>query len=99
MLWHPIVPHLPALDEKQFKEKSAMRDVRSKFAIALCFFLTAGSVIFASGQDSNSVLPPHPSRVKTPAVRLGNSSTVSAQSTTPPFWTKLNNPPPVSIGA
>jgi hypothetical protein len=98
-LWHLIVPHQFALDEKQSKEKSAMRDVCSKFAIALCLFLAAGSVTLTSGQNSNSVLPPHPSRVKTPAVHLGNSSTVSTQSTTAPFWTKLNNAPPVSIGA
>src|ERR1700740_2990118 len=85
--------------QKQVKEKIYMRDVLRSFAIALCLFLTAGSVIFACGQNSNGILPPHPSRVKTPAVHLGNSRTVSAQSTTAPFWTKLNNPPPVSIGA
>ena len=76
-----------------------MRDVRSNFAVPLCLLLTVGSVVFAFGQNSNPILPPHPSRMKTPAVHLGNSSTVSSQSTTPPFWTKLNNAPPVSIGA
>ena len=87
------------LGPKQLNEQIYIRDLSRSLAIALCLlFLTAGSVAFASGQN-NVVLPPHSSRVKTPAVHLGHSDIVSSQSLTPPFWTKLTNAPPVSIGA
>jgi len=79
------------------KENLFMPVLRTKFVTALCLLLAVGPVLLA--QNSNHVLPPHPGRVKTPEVHLGHSTTVPAQSTTPPFWTKLNNAPPVSIGA
>jgi len=76
-----------------------MRDLCSKFTIALCFVFVIGSAIFVSGQSTQGVLPPFSTNVKPAPVQLGNSPTSAAQSTNAPFWTKLNNAPPVSLGA
>ena len=74
-----------------------MCNLCSKLAIALC--LAVGSAIFVTGQSTQGVLPPFSTKVKPAPVQLGNSPTSAPPSTTAPNWTRLNNAPPVSLGA
>lgn len=75
-----------------------MRDLYGKLAVAICTCLVISSAVIAASQ--NSVLPPFSTKVKPAPVQLGTAPTAPAPQTgTAPFWTKLNNAPPVSLGA
>lgn len=76
-----------------------MRDLCSKSMIVACLFVVAGFALTAAGQISQSVLPPLAANAPAPPVHLGTSKTSPSQSTIAPFWAKLNNAPPVSLGA
>ena len=75
-----------------------MCDFCKKLAIAVLGVV--GSAIFASSQTSSGVLPPLPTGAKSTTVQLGNAPTQPGPQTgSGPHWTKLNNAPPVSLGA
>jgi hypothetical protein len=75
-----------------------MRDLYGKLAVAICTCFVISSAVIAASQ--NSVLPPFSTKVKPAPVQLGTAPTAPApQTSTAPFWTKLNNAPPVSLGA
>ena len=77
-----------------------MRDVCGKFTIALCVLLAGGSAIPLLGQNSQRVLPPHAVGVETLPVQPATPNSQSyVPQTSIPYWTKLNNAPPVSVGA
>ena len=76
-----------------------MRDLCSKFRVALCFFLAAGSADLALGQTSHRVFPPHAVGVKPLPVHPAQPHSQGYAPSGSPFWTKLNNAPPVSLGA
>ena len=78
-----------------------MRCLRSKFGVAVWFFLVAGFAILAIGQSAERVTPPHAVGVNPPPVQPAPPHTqiYAPPSTTPPYWTKLNNAPAVSVGA
>ncbi len=78
-----------------------MRCLLSRFAVAVCFFLVGGCATLAIGQSAEQVTPPHAVGVNPPAVRPAplHTEIYAPPSTTPPYWTKLNNAPPVSVGA
>src|ERR1700746_1421101 len=81
------------------KGESAMRVLCSASSIGVCVLAVACCAVPAIGQSSPSVLPPVSTRVKAAPVQLGNATTSALQSNTAPFWTKLKNAPPVSVGA
>jgi hypothetical protein len=76
-----------------------MRVLCSASSIGVCVLAVACCAVPAIGQSSPSVLPPVSTRVKAAPVQLGNATTTALQSNTAPFWTKLKNAPPVSVGA
>ena len=76
-----------------------MCDLCGKFAIALWILIVFGSAVAANCQNSQGVLPPVSVNVKPAPVQLSTSTPSSTQSSAAPFWTKLNNAPPVSLGA
>jgi len=79
-----------------------MRDVCGKFTIALCVLLAGSSAIPVLGQNSHRVLPPHAVGAEPLPVQPAapNSQSYAPQpSIIGPYWTKLNNAPPVSVGA
>src|SRR5437764_12930243 len=80
------------------KEKAAMCDFCKKLAITVLGVV--GSAIFASSQTSSGVLPPLPTGAKSTTVQLVNAPTKPGPQTgSGARWTKLNNAPPVSLGA
>ena len=76
-----------------------MRVSCSKFRVALCFFLVAGSANLTLGQTSHRVLPPHAVGVKPLPVQRAKSHSQNYAPSGGPYWTKLNNAPQVSLGA
>ena len=78
-----------------------MRDVCGKFTIALCILLAGSSAISVLGQNSHRVLPPHAVGAEPLPVQPAApySQSYVPQTTSGPYWTKLNNAPPVSVGA
>ncbi|HKB99622.1 MAG TPA: hypothetical protein VKD23_12635, partial [Terriglobales bacterium] len=77
-----------------------MRDVCGKFTIALCVLLAGGSAIAVLGQNSHRVLPPHAVGSEPLPVQPATPNSPSyVPQTSIPYWTKLNNAPPVSVGA
>ncbi len=78
-----------------------MRRLFSKLAVVICLFLATGFAMLAVGQGSQGVVPPHAVGVKPAPVQPDppSSQVYAPQPTTPPYWTKLNNAPPVSLGA
>lgn len=77
-----------------------MRRLFSKLAVVICLFLATGFAMLAVGQGSQGVVPPHAVGVKPAPVQPDppSSQVYAPQPTTPPYWTKLNNAPPVSLG-
>src|SRR6202795_3068517 len=78
-----------------------MRDVCGKCTMALCVLLACSSAIPLLGQNSQRVLPPHAGGVEPLPVQPATPNIQSSepQTTSGPYWTKLNNAPPVSVGA
>jgi hypothetical protein len=78
-----------------------MRRLCSTFTIAVCVFFAAGSAILATGQNSQRPLPPHAVGVTPAPVRPAepNTQVYATQSSAGPYWTRLINAPPVSVGS
>src|SRR5438270_4716781 len=83
------------------KERKSMRPLFTRLNVSLCLIGIACSTMLAAAQNSQRPIPPHAVGVNPAAVRPAppNSQLYSSQPGTAPFWTKLNNAPPVSLGA
>lgn len=78
-----------------------MRYLRSKSRVAVCFLLAVGHGVVATGQSSKGSLPPHAVGVKPAVVQRteANIQSYTLPSSSPPYWTPVASPSPVSLGA
>jgi len=76
-----------------------MRAFYTNCVTALCL-IAASFVLPAAGQNSRTVLPPYSARTNAVPVHLPNGKqTLLPGAASGPFWTKVINAPPASVGA